>query len=118
MNSQRHGAAEVTQEDRDAAAEYFEIIGESISAINARLGSMDDLCTVQSYATHRQASQARLIAKLQSDEARERVARAICQTRYGEDIDDDVMISPNERRGCENLAEAALSSIVDILGEG
>ena len=48
--------ADVTQADRDAAAEYFELISESISAINARLGIMDDLWTVQAFARNRIAS--------------------------------------------------------------
>ena len=51
------GAAEVTQVDRDAAAELFEaILGPTDwRAQNARLGNMDDLPSVQMLSRHRAA---------------------------------------------------------------
>ncbi len=50
-----------TQEDREAAADYFALLhGEtSNQSVNARRGNMDDLPTVQAFMRHRLAAEER-----------------------------------------------------------
>lgn len=51
------GEGGVTQVDRDAAADYFELIGEANRAIVARRGQYDLSACVQAFARHRQAAE-------------------------------------------------------------
>lgn len=48
-------------------------------------------------------------------ELRERVANAICLKRYGEEITDEVYISPIERDRCYDLADAAIAAVMQDL---
>ncbi len=74
MNSQRHDAAEVTEADREAAASVLYCDSEAAGFDAEGRFKLDMDKVAAAFARHRQASEARLIAKLQSPEARERVA--------------------------------------------
>lgn len=51
------GEGGVIQADRDAAADYFELIGEENRAIVTRRGQYDLSVCVQAFARHRQAAE-------------------------------------------------------------
>lgn len=51
------GEGGVIQADRDAVADYFELIGETNRAIVTRRGQYDLSACVQSHARHRQAAE-------------------------------------------------------------
>lgn len=46
---------------------------------------------------------------------RETVAKEVCVTLYGEDLFDDVMISPSERQRCFRGADAAIKAVLEAM---
>lgn len=60
MTESNETRPEVTQVDREAAATVYEALLHSTDcrALNARLGNIDDLHTVQAFARHRTAAEA------------------------------------------------------------
>ncbi|MES2783004.1 MAG: hypothetical protein V4657_09425 [Pseudomonadota bacterium] len=117
---QRHDPAEVTQEDRDAAAEIHLQYNPNSKQVQReaermRSGKFDHDPLVQAFARHRQASEARRNDKLQSEEARELVAELNALPRNVR-IDEHrfAFTLPN---GLRLRAIAALASVVELLGE-
>jgi len=54
---------EITQEDREAAAIFYEEVDRPgcLRSVNARVGRIDHLPTVQAFAAHRQAARERAL---------------------------------------------------------
>ncbi len=108
MTEQHHDAAEVTEANK-LTREFF--LSTSFDPKPARPADTVEAAIAFTLA----ASEARLIAKLQSEQARERVASML----HGALSQADVINYLNMPGDTADLcATAALSSIVDILGEG
>ncbi len=115
---QRHDAAEVAQEDVDAANDFWADVEHQMDNYLPAKGETSYACEKRrsktdlplAFARHRQASEARLIAKLQSEEARERVADAVSRAGIA------VGVRPLPKTATR-MATAALTSVVELLGK-
>ena len=131
MTEQRHDAAEVTQEiDSGMSGEAIavaELMWASLPTGRkwTGLSTAEKALVCHTFARHRQASEDRLIAKLQSAEARERVARAVSQSKSADVENPNTTLfehldcsGENKARMIVNAAaSAALASVVELLGE-